>query len=57
MHGEEFDIELGKYHFMVQHGIVIGHEISKKGIKVDKANIDVIAKLPIPRCVKDSDFS
>ena len=42
-----------KCHFMVQHRIVLGHEISKKGIEVDKVNIDVIAKLPISKYVKD----
>ncbi|GJS26563.1 hypothetical protein Tco_0487183 [Tanacetum coccineum] len=35
-----------KSHFMVKEGIVLGHKISKKGIEVDKAKIDVIAKLP-----------
>ncbi|GJZ76562.1 reverse transcriptase domain-containing protein [Tanacetum coccineum] len=34
-----------KSHFMVKEGIVLGHKISKKGIEVDKAKIDVIAKL------------
>ena len=38
---------------MVKHGIVLGHEISKKGIEVDKSKIEVIAKLPMPKCVKD----
>ena len=38
---------------MVRHGIVLGHEISKKGIEVDKAKIEVITKLPMPKCVKD----
>ena len=38
---------------MVQHGIILGHEISRKGIKVDKAKVEIIAKLPIPWCVKD----
>ena len=38
---------------MVQHVIVLGHEICRKGIKVDKAKVEIIAKLPIPRCVKD----
>ena len=38
---------------MVQYGIVLGHEISRKGIEVDKAKIEVIAKLPTPKCVKD----
>ncbi|GJR65144.1 reverse transcriptase domain-containing protein [Tanacetum coccineum] len=41
-----------KSHFMVKEGIVLGHKISKKGIKVDKAKIDVIAKLPHPTTVK-----
>ena len=35
-----------KCHFMVQEGIVLGHKISKKGIEVDKAKLDVIDKLP-----------
>ena len=34
-----------KCHFMVQYGIVQGHEISKKEIEVDKVKIEVIAKL------------
>jgi len=38
---------------MVRHGIVLGHEISKKGIEVDKSKIEVITKLPMPKCVKD----
>ncbi|GJX02824.1 reverse transcriptase domain-containing protein [Tanacetum coccineum] len=37
-----------KCHFMVKEGIVLGHKISKSGIKVDKAKVDVIAKLPHP---------
>ncbi|GJU89495.1 reverse transcriptase domain-containing protein [Tanacetum coccineum] len=37
---------------MVKEGIVFGHKISKKGIEVDKAKIDVIAKLPHPTTVK-----
>ena len=35
-----------KCHFMVKQGIVLGHLVSSKGIEVDKAKIDVIAKLP-----------
>jgi len=38
---------------MVQYGIVLGHEIFKKGIEVDKAKIDVITKLLMSKCVKD----
>ncbi|GJY62104.1 reverse transcriptase domain-containing protein [Tanacetum coccineum] len=41
-----------KSHFMVKEGIVLGHKISKKGIEVDKAMIDVISKLPHPTTVK-----
>ncbi|GKF46729.1 hypothetical protein Tco_0136531 [Tanacetum coccineum] len=33
-------------------GIVIGHKISKNGIEIDKAKVDVIAKLPHPTIVK-----
>ncbi|GJW58957.1 hypothetical protein Tco_0105688 [Tanacetum coccineum] len=32
--------------------IVLGHKISKKWIEVDKAKVDVIAKLPHPTTVK-----
>ncbi|GKE54298.1 DNA-directed DNA polymerase, partial [Tanacetum coccineum] len=41
-----------KSHFMVKEGIVLGHKIFKNGIEVDKANVDVIAKLPHPTTVK-----
>nr|GEW01959.1 hypothetical protein [Tanacetum cinerariifolium] len=37
-----------KSHFMVKEGIVLGHIISKQGIEVDKAKVDVITKLPHP---------
>nr|GEV03944.1 reverse transcriptase domain-containing protein [Tanacetum cinerariifolium] len=37
---------------MVKEGIVLGHKISKKGIKVDKAKIKVISKLPYLTTVK-----
>nr|GEV41999.1 reverse transcriptase domain-containing protein [Tanacetum cinerariifolium] len=43
-----------KSHFMVKEGIVLGHKISKNGIEVDKAKVDVIAKLPHLTTVKDS---
>src|SRR3954468_13747108 len=33
---------------MVREGIVLGHKISHKGIEVDQAKIEVIAKLPPP---------
>ncbi|GKF78125.1 reverse transcriptase domain-containing protein, partial [Tanacetum coccineum] len=37
---------------MVKEGIVLGHKISKSGIEVDKAKVDVIAKHPHPTSVK-----
>ncbi|GJR13523.1 reverse transcriptase domain-containing protein [Tanacetum coccineum] len=40
--GDSFDSE----------GIVLGHKISKSGIEVDRAKVDVIAKLPHPTTVK-----
>jgi len=42
-----------KCHFMVEHGIVLGHIISSRGIEVDPAKIDVISKLPYPSCVRE----
>nr|GEY83144.1 reverse transcriptase domain-containing protein [Tanacetum cinerariifolium] len=41
-----------KSHFIVKEGIVLGHKISKKGIEVDKAKIEVISKLPHLTTVK-----
>nr|GEY17902.1 reverse transcriptase domain-containing protein [Tanacetum cinerariifolium] len=41
-----------KNHFMVKEGIVLGHKISKQGIEVDKAKVDVIIKLPHPKIIK-----
>nr|GEV18065.1 DNA-directed DNA polymerase [Tanacetum cinerariifolium] len=41
-----------KCHFMCKEGIVLGHKISMSEIKVDRANVDVIVKLPHPTTVK-----
>ncbi|GJV34225.1 reverse transcriptase domain-containing protein [Tanacetum coccineum] len=41
-----------KCHFIVKEGIVLGHKISKSGIEVDRAKVNVIAKLPHPTFVK-----
>nr|GEV33935.1 reverse transcriptase domain-containing protein [Tanacetum cinerariifolium] len=46
-----FDIK-EKSHFMVKDGIVLGHKISKNEIEVDKAKVDVIAKLLHPTTFK-----
>ncbi|GJV25358.1 reverse transcriptase domain-containing protein [Tanacetum coccineum] len=45
-----------KSHFMVKEGIVLGHKISKSGIEVDRAKIDVIARLPHPTTVKVANY-
>nr|GEU82509.1 reverse transcriptase domain-containing protein [Tanacetum cinerariifolium] len=45
-------LNLEKRHFMVKEGIILDHKISKDGIEVDKAKVDVIAKLPYPTTVK-----
>ena len=44
---------MGKCHFMVREGIVLGHIISERGIKVDRAKIEVIEQLPPPTNVKE----
>ncbi|GJT14295.1 reverse transcriptase domain-containing protein [Tanacetum coccineum] len=51
---EEMNLVLNweKIHFMVKEGIILGHKISKAGIKVDKAKVDVIASLPYPTNIK-----
>ncbi|GJS70638.1 reverse transcriptase domain-containing protein [Tanacetum coccineum] len=41
-----------KSHFMVKEGVVLGLKISKNMIEVDKAKVDVIAKLPHPTTIK-----
>ncbi|GKC07627.1 reverse transcriptase domain-containing protein [Tanacetum coccineum] len=41
-----------KCHFMCREGIVLGHKISKSGIEVNHAKVNVIAKLPHPTTVK-----
>ena len=38
--------------FMVKEHIVLGHQISKRGIEVDKAKIETIEKLLPPSLVK-----
>nr|GEV06365.1 reverse transcriptase domain-containing protein [Tanacetum cinerariifolium] len=45
-------INCEKSHFMVKEGIILDHKISKNGIEVDTAKVNVIAKLPHPTTVK-----
>ena len=42
-----------KCHFMVTQGIVLGHIVSREGMEVDKAKVELISNLPTPKCVKD----
>ncbi|GJX38610.1 reverse transcriptase domain-containing protein [Tanacetum coccineum] len=45
--------KLGKnVNFMVKEGICAGHKVSNAGLKVDKAKINVISKLPPPTNIK-----
>ena len=41
-----------KCHFMVREGLVLGHRVSSKGIKVDSAKVSSIEKLPPPTNLK-----
>ncbi|RDY03754.1 Retrovirus-related Pol polyprotein from transposon 17.6, partial [Mucuna pruriens] len=42
-----------KFHFMMIEGFVLGHLVSNRGIKVDKAKIDIITSLPNPTYVRE----
>ncbi|PKI36244.1 hypothetical protein CRG98_043356 [Punica granatum] len=42
-----------KCHFMVTHGIVLGHMISSRGIEVDKSKVDLILNLLYPSNIRD----
>ena len=41
-----------KSHFMVEEGIVLGHQVSKHGLEVDKAKVEAIKRLPPPNDLK-----
>jgi len=53
MHEKELNSKLEKMSLHGKTGIVLGHKISRRGIKVEKAKIEVIVKFPPPKCVKD----
>jgi len=38
---------------MVNHGVVLGHIGSTKGLEVDKAKVDIIQSLPRPQNVRE----
>ena len=42
-----------KSHFMVREGIVLGHIVSIKGLEVDKAKVEVIQDLALPKSIRE----
>ncbi|RDX76761.1 Retrovirus-related Pol polyprotein from transposon opus, partial [Mucuna pruriens] len=42
-----------KCYFMIIEGIVLGHLVSSRGIKVDKAKINIITSLPNPASMRE----
>ena len=38
---------------MTTSGIVLAHVVSSKGIKIDKAKVEVISKLPSPNTIRE----
>ena len=42
-----------KSHFMVREGIVLGRLVSSKGLEVDKAKVEVIQDLALPKSIKE----
>jgi hypothetical protein len=52
MCGGRLGLKLGKCHFMVKQGIVLGYVISERVIEVDKAKVETVEQLPPPTDVK-----
>ena len=50
---ENISLSLEKFFMMFTKGIVLGHHISRDGIKFDTSKVEVISKLSIPSCQKD----
>ena len=42
-----------KSHFMVREGIVLGHLVSSKGLEVDKAKVEVIQDITLPKSIRE----
>lgn len=45
-------LNVGKCHFVVEQGVVLGHIVSAKRLEVDKAKIEVISSLPYVRDIR-----
>ena len=42
-----------KCHLMIREGIVLGHLVSSKGLEVDKAKVEVIHDLALPKSIRE----
>ena len=45
-------LNLGKFVFGIDEGKLLGHIISKDGVKIDPEKIEAIKKIPLPKNVK-----
>ena len=50
---KRLDLNWEKSHFMVREGIVLGHLVSSKGFEVDKAKVEVIQDLALPKSIRE----
>ena len=53
MRQETTGVKLRKIPLHGTRGVLLGHIVSSKGLKVDKAKIEVIQNLPLPGIVRD----
>ncbi|RDX64684.1 Retrovirus-related Pol polyprotein, partial [Mucuna pruriens] len=53
MHRNRPVLNFEKCHFMVVEGIVLGHQVSSRGVEVDKAKFQIITSLPNPASVRE----
>ena len=55
-HCQETNLVLNweKCHFMVSHGLVLGHIISENGIEVDKSKVELVSSLPLSTTVREA---
>ena len=46
-------LNFDKCHFMVEHGVVLGHVVSSTVLEVYKAKVKIIQSLSYPQCVRE----